>query len=1442
MLQLVNNVIANTTKAIACHDKGKEQTPGFTEDKAKRRNSARKHEGSREDMKAGGGDDDSVEKYYYSEFTEGSLAGRQDLEPKTHHNRKQDFSKGLPREDKEDKDNQSGFKSEDKQEPEGKRPGKDLKHRKSQLKQLEEKLMREQDDEKERPERYKTLKDEADQDKQYRSLDKQRQAAKDEEGHSTPEHEHEHDSDDVEHLMHDSEDVRVDKKRPGDRVIEDRRKSRIGEKEAKFVEENQGRDIPRKDDDRKNALADDRKNSLADDRKNAIANDRKNSLADDRITDNTHKRPSRRILDDEPDTRKPLDEDNYHNFNYQPNKSKGKNEDDSQDKLSNEKDKSVSEDEVSHDEEDKNENNPPKTENDRRKSHISEYKDGKGKAESSELIETASRRKSKYSGDNKDKNLEPEERYEYTETANKKFNNKYSDDYKNKSPEDRYEYTETANKKFNSKSNDHDSLKAPSEQTNPRRASKISKEEIPKELEKNKSESSSKRHSEASEKYNTEEGEQNEESEFNPKTSTENLSRKSLKIPNKPKEITETATRRYSNRPQDKEDDYLDIRNQKSPKDKDPVNREELLETASMRANKGPDSKETLEAVYRRKSRGPENHDDMGTTTLETFDYLQKDKSKAPENKLNDQEEVRKEVKPQNQSGTQGSPNSRKSIVKHGKLEEGQPIERVVREGEIIVAELEEGKTGASKIRFSVVDPKGRKSVIDNRHMINPQTEFGEELYRSITSSKRSAEFASNPRKPADPIASAMEARKSIVRDRLVLPLLEDEEGSQKFSSVPEAPANKKLLILDGRPRDPEMIGIEKVVFPKEAISRTIHSQQNPSKSQAVERINPKISDPNADTNSPEGMNNQTEPANFIPPIDRPKNFEEKRKTYFIEDEEKIGADLVPCLVELDYMYFKNKDEPKSDSEEEKLHPLDPFESFYQECDQSKKSVPKISNTKVFKRKVRKLTPEEQRASEQEKLEIAKLLRNPALVPCETLDKTQEWANGRPVYKKQIEFIQTKNNLEKEPAYQESKLEYYQLIEKNPDFTDSIMYPEQAVIRSYNPKPPETNLNTFDSLNRSELLSPVKFLLGQGPDGTIRIYQLESYEGNPLIETEAGRLSLPTNIEASQEGFKTMYRHSGNFNDSPVLEPQTSQVLDFSALGVPTHRHSEIQQLADRRVLTPEELARFLEMVRFVPNVKIELYKQSPEEVKGKSIVEEGLHFNSMAYSDRASILKQIGDLQRQGKIVSSDQQAKPKITIEESIKLSALHSDDRIKQSFLQEPKINAIKLEDTYEDKPLYQIVDKKDDHDEDDEKEIYDPVSHLKEELEKLSTLSEAQVPFSDIANLALKTTDDVKNQKKVLKKLIDELEKVAKQKGQAIEDWMFMPNGTSMVNNSIKSEISYKNSDWMKLSEIYKVNSYNQAKYVPFEFQSKRAVPSWRKSYKIGGLYGCLMRLS
>jgi hypothetical protein len=735
----------------------------------------------------------------------------------------------------------------------------------------------------------------------------------------------------------------------------------------------------------------------------------------------------------------------------------------------------------------------------------------------------------------------------------------------------------------------------------------------------------------------------------------------------------------------------------------------------------------------------------------------------------------------------------------------------VFREGEIIVAEVEETKTGDNKIRFSKIDPEGRKSIIDARHIINPQTEYGEEFYKSVASSKRSAEFSPSQKKKVDPVIASMETRKSVIRSRLAIdPATEEQDAYrsyQKYSSVVEPP--KKKIILDGRPRDTKSSVNEKLVFLKEAIARSLIEKAKPSESQSVERINPKISDPNRIVEESDSSIDRRPTGSFVPPADLPRNCEEVKKTYFIEHSQKIGEDVVPTLVELDYMYFKPKDEEEdSGSEVEKLGPLDPCESFYQECDQTKRGVPKIPNTKVFKRKIRKLKPEEQKRAQEQKIEISKLLDQPNLVPCEILEKTKEWSQGKPIYKKEIDFIQTKNSIPKEPEYIESKLDYYQLIEKNPEFNESIMFPERSVIRNYKPQPPAAQFNAFDSLNKSELMPPAKFLVAQGDDGCIRIFQLEYFEGNPLIETEAGRLSLPSDIESSQDGFKTMFRHSGNFNQAPVLEPQTSQIVNSNIFRVPSQRQSEMQGLAQKKVLGVEELAKFLDIMKTVPNAKIELYKQSPEEVKGRSIVEGGFQFASMTYTDRSSLLKQIGELQKQGKIVScAPQTVAPKIKMEESIKLSALHSDENAKKSLLTEPKIKAVKLDETLHDKPLFQIVESKSVQKEnsDDEESKDDPVTQLKEELSKLSNLSDGQVPFTEIAKKALENTDDVNDQKKILNKLAKEMQSTVKERGQYIDDSIFMPNGTSMVNNSIKSEIPFKRCEWMPLSELYKVDS-------------------------------------
>jgi hypothetical protein len=1527
--QYVNNVIKNTEKAISnCDDNHKSPEEKVKEEIIKRRNSARKHD-QRVDLHPGVNDgDDSVEKYYYSEFTEGSLEDKQPLNPKAQHNRNQDARpdhdfKKRPEALKETGDDQHN--DVDKVDKRGSM-SKENKARKSQMKHIEEKLMRGQD-KRDQPRRYETLKDEADQDKSQKDgvyfdptiasavksdqepdsfdeiideedvdrhkkkgndhlpYDKRKSKTfqgKDEEEESSPHrsstfHQSQRDEDDEYYPDDEDEDNHAyneDKKSEGKGDSPDRRKSKVdsqGRPETKEYIETASRRFSKKPDDkyeyietasgkfirRPDQYDSEERNEYEETAYQKFGSKNADPNKDYRNSENSKEprdkssRGSGKISDQEKVSRG----DDKNRSDSNPRKPAGKPDRDHAYEFSNEEDKPGSKGRSDHGS--GRAGNDKESSKDKHNSQLSDPNHPENASRKS--VRSPERPNQATDSDSRRFSSKPADKYEYIETASGKFIRR-PDQYDS---EERNEYEETAYQKFGSKNADpnkdyrnSENSKEPRDKSS-RGSGKISdQEKVSRGDDKNRSDSNPRKpagkpdrdhayefsneedkpgskgrsdHGSGRAGNDKESSKDKHNSQLSDPNHPENASRKSVRSPERPNQATDSDSRRFSSKLSDKAPSNNDTkaRHQDSP------NREETIERASRRYDNRPDKKETVETAYRRKSNGPNNDEYEGDKARE--DDYDHPEDRVNDNYFSDEEDVSKSRKPTRKSE---SPSTRgRSGTKYSIYDENHPTDKFTREGEIIVAEIEEGKAG-NKVRFSVVDPQGRKSVIDNQHVVDPQTELGEELFKTASSiaSKTSEddEYEIAPRRPVDPIVSALETRKSVIRERLALHPAEErnEEGHHKphrASIKPELP--KRHVILDGRPRDPEFFDKEVVIFNKPAISRTIQntkkpidpSEQSPN-GKAVQPINPKIADPKSSSHPSHSNPN---PSTYVPPMEKPKNFEEKKKTYYIEDKEKIGEDVIPCLVELDFMYYQKKDEDKDEPEEERLNPLDPFESFYQECDQTHKDVPNIPNNKVYKRKIRKLKPEEQKEHEQEKKDIERLLQNPNLVPTEKLVRTDEWANGKPVYKKQIDFIPTKNHIPKEPEYTEGKLDYYQMIEKDSDFTESIMFPEKSVIRSYSPQQHEGKFNAFDSLNKSELLAPVKFMLAQGPDGTIRIFQLETYEGNPLFETEAGRLSLPTNIEASIDGFKTMFRHSGNFNQSPVLEPQTSQIFSVSNLPSPVQRQSELQSLGEKRILSPDDLVKFLEMMKNVPGVKIELFKQSPEELKGRSIVEEGLHFNSMAYSDRASILKQIGDLQKQGKIVGGDQHSKPKVVMEESIKLSTLHSDDKTRKSFFKEPEIKAVKIEEKYKDKPLYQIIDNKDpDIEEGETNKLYDPVSELKEVLNKVGHLSEAQIPFSEIAKKALENTDDVATQKKQLKKLFKEIENVSKEKGEVIEDWMFLPNGTSMVNNSLKSEIPYKDCDWMKLSEIYKVVNLNLVSYIPIQLLPKRTLPSGR----------------
>jgi hypothetical protein len=70
------------------------------------------------------------------------------------------------------------------------------------------------------------------------------------------------------------------------------------------------------------------------------------------------------------------------------------------------------------------------------------------------------------------------------------------------------------------------------------------------------------------------------------------------------------------------------------------------------------------------------------------------------------------------------------NIDKKKTYSEIDPEDISVREGEVIIAEIQQGSSGKNKVRFSIIEKDGKKSVIHPLHVIDPLTEKGEEFYK----------------------------------------------------------------------------------------------------------------------------------------------------------------------------------------------------------------------------------------------------------------------------------------------------------------------------------------------------------------------------------------------------------------------------------------------------------------------------------------------------------------------------------------------------------------------------------------------------------------------------------------------------------------------------------------------------------------------------------------
>ena len=594
----------------------------------------------------------------------------------------------------------------------------------------------------------------------------------------------------------------------------------------------------------------------------------------------------------------------------------------------------------------------------------------------------------------------------------------------------------------------------------------------------------------------------------------------------------------------------------------------------------------------------------------------------------------------------------------------------------------------------------------------------------------------------------------------------EEAERLRKLKELEDEERRKREEALKNLPQD---TGADTKAPPERKKTET--QELTPPRPSVPPRENDRSGDSKADDRGRSDDKPKIPPTVVLPPPPP----EKKMRIYYKPTSTQLDTDPPTNLPVLKPVRYR---ESSDSSASPKLSPSSSVESFY---------VEKVKEgEKVYSRKARELKPHEKKARKDKIEEEKKLLSNPNVVVGEKLQPSTEWSRGKRVFLKEKNFVDTKPKEKNEVI--EKKIEYFDVVDVNPETEDRIIVEEEGKLR--------TVIETPEQKQKGQDEEP-KFVVMKGDDGEYKVIKLNNLDDNPLnpqdkdSKENKGKPAKP--VEVYEKAPLT-------FHDLPIYS--TANLL-------PTRN----------KTLSPDELNNFLKQVQAQPGAAVSVWEQTNSSLEGKPVIEGRTNLGGKGMDKAAKTLDTMAD---DGKISNVDP-VKKKKDQEARLKeeLAKLNRSDNFSMRTFKGPKYDP-KISTPIKVEPIdatpvtinpaeggkaisgFQLNENKNKGAETDTTMAEnEPVEELKRVLPNVKPISDVQPIYSDLSKQCLEVTPDRKEQAKLLDDMFKQVDDEVKKRGLPFDDGMFPAGPSSMVNNSIKSKLPYKNQPWEKLSDQYEV---------------------------------------
>jgi hypothetical protein len=450
------------------------------------------------------------------------------------------------------------------------------------------------------------------------------------------------------------------------------------------------------------------------------------------------------------------------------------------------------------------------------------------------------------------------------------------------------------------------------------------------------------------------------------------------------------------------------------------------------------------------------------------------------------------------------------------------------------------------------------------------------------------------------------------------------------------------------------------------------------------------------------------------------EGFSLKRKQFFKEGLQSVEGVDIPVIVPVEE-YVRRKyrsDTPESQkSHQDHCDPtIDPCESFYEEVEPQNllRSNKSMDKQPIYRRKIRKLNPQEIDKREKEKLLEEEMLKKKNIVMSEKLEKVDEWSKGKRILKKKKDFVKVKRQVEN---YDEIPIDFLKVIGKDPETRGPVFVKDEGTQRTKQLEPEE----------EEEIRSkPAAYTILKGSNNTYKILKLLDPEDNILVKKIGCDLENPS--------IRLYEKYPELVNGLPLFEEDKNRYLDRNAPECSKNERLEniIKVIEAKPYLEAGDLTKFLTELKNSPQVSVEFHQEEPEELNQKHVTLE-VPAEAVIAANENALFKIIDELIKSKQIDPYGNRKKRNLV---SRKLDQMMDD---KSIYVAEPEGGS----------EVSRMAREADEEQPDD-----NPIDELKKAMDNTKNVGDLQGLFQELAARIVRENEEVGKQNELLDELFKE----------------------------------------------------------------------------------------